>query len=153
MTLPESILTKKQTKTFRKDITYYGEPARMTVTTRYDDQCGNGHNTFAITANIFVEGRWSTGGCLHDEIAREFPELEPLIKWHLCSTDGPIHYIANTVYHVRNRDLDLARTSAIWPRAAKLQLTDDGLEERLIARLPALMEEFKRAVEGLGFVY
>ncbi len=44
------------------------------------------------------------GGCIHDEIAKHFPELFPLIKWHLCSTDGPMHYEANTIYHAGDRD-------------------------------------------------
>ena len=32
-------------------------------------------------------------------------------------------------------------------------LTAPGLEERLLARLPALMAEFRAAVESLGFVW
>lgn len=44
--------------------------------------------------------RWveDSGGCIHDEVAKHFPELAHLIKWHLSSTDGPMHYVANTVY-------------------------------------------------------
>lgn len=45
--------------------------------------------------------RWreDSGGCIHDEIAEHFPELAPLIKWHLCSQEkGPMHYVANAQY-------------------------------------------------------
>lgn len=85
----------------------------------FDDDCGNGHNTFAITgevkapASVRRRGRggkletaheWIAGGCLHEDIARVFPELAPLIAWHLTSSDGPLHYIANTVYHAGDRD-------------------------------------------------
>jgi len=70
-----------------------------TVTLRYDDNCGNGHNTFSITA----EGK-DMFGCLHDEIAEAMPMLKPFIKWHLTSSDGPMHYIGNTVYHASDCD-------------------------------------------------
>lgn len=88
-------LTKNQTKTFRRE--YDGETIVATV--RHGDRCGNGHNTFSITGDVYKAGRLESCGCIHDEIAEHFPELAPLIKWHLCSTDGPMHYVANTVYH------------------------------------------------------
>ncbi len=96
MNLPESKLTKKQTKTFTKQLP---GNRRIEATVRYDDQCGNGHNSFAITGNIYENGRHTSGGCLHEDISKHFPELAPLIKWHLVSSDGPMLYIANTTYH------------------------------------------------------
>lgn len=76
---------------------------------RFDDECGNGHNSFAITADIAYNQSFSmrsvvAGGCLHKEIAEFFPELANLIKWHLCATGGPMHYISNTVYLASDRD-------------------------------------------------
>lgn len=60
---------------------------------------------FSITAGIYhIHRRPSRGGRMHEEIAKYFPELEPLIKWHLCSQEGPLHYITNTVYLAGNRD-------------------------------------------------
>lgn len=216
--LPLSVLVKSQKREFRKDITYYGKPALIKAEVRYDDQCSNGHNSFAITGSI--RGfEVDIGGCIHDEIAKHFPELEPLIKWHLCSADGPMHYIANACYHASARDykgllkgekkqlrkggvtpvwkmvprnsrnevvsigkwvdsdacptetvlckwepvwivgegkavqLDHARSCAVWPDATDEELTAPGLKDRLLARLPALMQEFKAAVESLGFTY
>jgi len=103
-------LIKHQVKEFRKNIPleeygYYG-PGFIVAKVRHDDQCGNGHNTFSITAHISYPGArdWIAGGCIHDEVVKHFPELRPYLKWHLCSTDGPLHYIANTVYHASNRD-------------------------------------------------
>lgn len=88
------------------DEDYWGKRAKMCVFVRFDDELGNGHNTFAITAEVRRPNRRDVEacGCLHDEIAQYFPELEHLIKWHLTSTDGPSHYISNTVYHASNRD-------------------------------------------------
>lgn len=109
-TIPQSKLVKKQTKTFiKKGINYYGTIADLIVEVRYDDSCGNGHNTFAITGEIYKTGRSSdnaflAGGCVHDEIVKHFPELEPFIKWHLVSSDGPLHYISNALYHASDKD-------------------------------------------------
>lgn len=103
----DSKLTKSQYKSFGpKPIKGYGKGAAIWAHVRFDDSCGNGHNTFAITASVRVPGQRDTaaGGCLHDEIAEAFPELAPLTKWHLCSTDGPLHYLANTCYHAGDKD-------------------------------------------------
>lgn len=215
--MSNSVLVKNQVKVFGPVVIGNGSKEQITATVRYDDQCGNGHNTFSITG----ETTNGSGGCIHDEIARCFPELAPYIKWHLCSSDGPMHYIANTVYlagdrdynglrkgesrqivngrtklpawrlavvdadgnEVRNppkyvdsadrpdcnlrmayvpwctagegkaRNLDAARSTAIWPDATDEDLTSPGLEDRLRDRLPALMAEFRQAVESLGFVF
>jgi len=212
-----STLTKEQFKTFTKRYTNEsGASCTLVVTIRHDDQCGNGHNTFSVTADL-REGRGQSCGCLHEEIAQRMPELASYIKWHLCSTDGPLHYVPNTVYHASNRDcwglrkgefrqsidkqsglpiwelslddmenshgkvvrlsetepgptklkwkplgrigegkerdLDAARRSAIWPDATDDELTAPRLKERLQARLPALLAEFRAAVESLGLTY
>lgn len=90
-------------------------------------------------------------GCIHETIAAAFPELAPFIKWHLVSTDGPMHYVANTVYLAGARELDAARSAAIWPDATDAELCSDNLKNLLAARLPALMNEFKRDMLTLGF--
>lgn len=87
----------------------YGTNGQMHVNIRFDDECRNGHNTFSITAEVYTTESSrrrdiAACGCLHDEISRVFPELAHLIKWHLVSTDGPMHYIANTCYLAGDRD-------------------------------------------------
>lgn len=267
MKLPKSKLTKSQVKTKTARIDYYGKPTDLIVKIRYDDECGNGHNSFAITGDIYVAGKRGdrahlTGGCIHEEIAEHMPELAPFLKWHLTSSDGPMYYVANALYHASDRDhngrakgepsrfeygirfcavpvthrieksfwnwlqtrmndggefrviaiaydnkpgdyqyaphytfagfgekwhecpfrdkaaaeefakalntcdaefiripvdysegktpdLDAARRAAIWPDAS----LEDFTREKLEARLPALMEEFKRDMESLGFTY
>jgi len=79
-----------------------GESLRVEL--RFDDSCKNGHETFAITGTLREGFREVAGGCLPDEIAKTFPEFEPLIKWHLCSTDGPLHYLANACFLAGDRD-------------------------------------------------
>jgi hypothetical protein len=150
-----STLTKSQVKTWTKEYTEGGQKYIMDVTARFDDDCNNGHNSFAITADVYKNSRternWESGGCLHEEVAKHFPELAKYIKWHLCSTDEPMHYIANTVYHAECGKLDYARSSAVWPEATDEELNTDGLADRLNARKPQLMADFKAAMEELGF--
>lgn len=51
--LPESVLVKSQTKTFGpKFFSEQGQQYRIIAKVRYDDQCGNGRNSFSITAEI-----------------------------------------------------------------------------------------------------
>lgn len=72
----------------------------------FDDQCRNGHNSFAVTGHTYIPGQndWESGGCIHDSIAKKFPELKHLIRWHLVDSDQPMYYVANTVYHASNLD-------------------------------------------------
>lgn len=223
-----TVLTKKQMKEYRADSLRDGKPVVVIAKVRHDDTCGNGHNTFSITGDFYGKdgcradgvvkhknGRsvyLESSGCIHEAIAKYIPELAPLLKFHLCSTDGPMHYVANTVYqagetdcngntpttqrqirngktgklvwqlkdvptnrlvdadtrprsvtlewepcvhdtHGKVRELEAARSSAVWPDATDDDLTAPGLQERLEARLPALMVEFQAAVEYLGLVY
>ena len=102
----KSILTKCQEKEFQKQIEYDEQNCVMIVEIRYDDECGNGHNTFAITGTIkrLDRGRYHTicAGCIHDEIEKYFPEFKHLIKWHLCNSDAPMYYLENTLYYASN---------------------------------------------------
>jgi hypothetical protein len=104
-----NLVHRNQTWTATRPIGGYGTNGQITVQIRFDDQCQNGHQSFIITADVrTAESRRhrdiAAGGCLHEDIAQVFPELAPLIKWHIMSTDGPLHYIANTVYLAGNRD-------------------------------------------------
>lgn len=49
----------------------------------------------------------------------------------------------------KERELDHARSSAVWPDATDEELMAPDLKEKLEARLPALMQEFKLAMMDL----
>lgn len=110
----KSALVKSQFKKYGPKVyAEGGEKYRITATVRYDDEFGNGHNSFSVTADIDCQdsrGRWvdDSGGCCHDEIAKHFPDLAPVIKWHLTISDGPMHYLANTVYHATQHGPEMA---------------------------------------------
>lgn len=111
MNYPKSKLVKNQKQSYTKSaIRINGELMDVTVNIRYDDQCGNGHNSFSITGEAYQHNKPKTDrymiacGCIHEYIEIAFPELKPFIKWHLMSSDAPMHYIANTIYHASNTD-------------------------------------------------
>lgn len=142
------------------------DDGRLQVILRFDDECGNGHETFSVTAewrpNAY-RGGGEAFGCLHDEIAAAFPELSELAKWHLVSTDGPLHYLANTIYHagdrdyngLRKRELDAARRCAVWPEATDEELSQEpeALTAALLERLPRLLYHFEATMRQIGFVW
>lgn len=156
--MSNSILVKRQVKQLVKEnVTVNGQKYKKVVCNiRYDDQCGNGHNTFAITGEFYENGHQvrhdnpAMCGCCHNELASIFPEIKHLIKWHLVSSDSPMHYIANTTYHASQDKLKYARSTAIWPEATLEQLLDKDV---LQARLPALMAAFQSDIESFGFTY
>lgn len=95
-------ISERRTKTIK------GEKVLMHAEVCFDDNCKNGHNSFAVTGHGWYDHYksrdWDFGGACHDMIEKVFPELKHLIKWHLMSSDSPLHYVANTVYHASNRD-------------------------------------------------
>ena len=109
-------ILKQKISIYSRPITSHGKDAVLSVMLRFDDECKNGHETFSITGEVRgPRGVHITSGCIHEDIARVFPELEPLIKWHLTSTDGPMHYIANTCYHAGDRDCYGLRAGEVKP--------------------------------------
>lgn len=136
----ESILTKKQTRTETK-----------IFTADIDQKAKNGQ---------WVE---YSGGCQHDEIVKHFPDLAHLVKWHLCSTDGPLHYIANALYwagfteYKDARNIENLESTIIWgsvsdDRFKKLdKMNPAQLINYLNLRLPLLMANFKDVITSIGF--
>lgn len=118
----------------------YNTPCNIHVRIQFGDKCKNGHNTFTIG---IIDKTDKIGGCCHDIIATEFPEYSQLIQWHLCSTDGPLHYMENTMYWAREKNLEYARSTAIDTTGTLSDLID---HDYLVARLPKLMNEFARVM-------
>lgn len=80
-----------------------GGKKRIDVTIRIDDQCGNGHCDFSITANVYELNctRWinTMGGCCHDEILKVFPEFADFVSLHLSNVHGqPMYAESNGHY-------------------------------------------------------
>ena len=103
----DSILTKNQVKSYRCKLSKSEE---LVVQVRWDDSCGNGHNSLGITGDLFQGHRLVASGRLHDDILSAVrrglipQKVGNLIPFHLCSSDGPMHYLANVRYHVSDKD-------------------------------------------------
>ena len=150
----QSKLTKSQKQIHKKHITQDGKPHTIFCEIRYDDKCGNGHNSFAITG-VVVRGHvkaerpsqvrdsaWEQCGCIHDDIRKHFPEFAHLIKWHRMSSDGPLGYIGNTTY--------LASTKDCWglEKGEKQQLIH-GRTKNPMWELVALVDGVERKVYSI----
>jgi len=151
--LPDSRLTKRQCKQYGpKSFHADGVLCRITATVRHDDQCDNGHNSFSITAEIDEKarnGRWveRAGGRPHDEVAKHFPKLEPYLKWHLCGTNGPLHYVANTLYLAGDRDCWGKRKGEPKNYAKFIRFDDVPILHKLDKRFAQYLADYG---DGLG---
>lgn len=84
----------------------YKKGSTISIQMRFDDNCRNGAMSFAMTGSVKEPGARdsSMAGCIHGELAKYFPEVAHLIKWHLTDTRYPLHYAANAIYHASNQD-------------------------------------------------
>jgi hypothetical protein len=154
----------KQVKVYGpKEFTEGGRKYRITARVRHDDECKNGHNSFAITGDIDCWNGYlweeDSGGCIHDEIRTHFPELAPFIKWHLTSTDEPMHYVANALYwlgwcgfcdpakHNSPPNLEHAREAAVWPELPASFICPDPNPDWLRHGQPTLWEPERLRIE------
>jgi len=114
---------KQAWKSERRTAVVNGQKVLMVAEVRFDEDCRNGKNSFAITGHGWYDRYksldWDFGGCCHEKIEVVFPELANLIKWHLCDTDWPMHYIANTLYLAGDKDHYDLRKGETKPRLAK----------------------------------
>lgn len=117
----------------------FGRNELLTVQITFDDECGNGHNTFSITGHT----NKGSGGCIHDEIAQAFPELAPLIQWHLCSTDGPMHYLSNTIYHLSDKDHHGKRKGEPTAFQHGIRFTDFPITTRISSQFARFLRDIK----------
>lgn len=88
----------------------------MRIRIRLNDECKNGHQDFAITADIWEKGKlrtdryWIMGGCCHEEIIATRPDLKIFVDLHLCDYKGiPMHAVENGFYHLREGFNDAKR--------------------------------------------
>ena len=91
--------------------------SKVKISIRLDDQCNNGHQDFAITADLYEKTKregdhlyiweWASGGCVHDAILRIAPELKQFVDLHLCDFNGcPMYAVANGFYSIREDKME-----------------------------------------------
>jgi hypothetical protein len=93
------IAAKEWNKVFQKD----GFKHRIKVRAELES-LGGQTPRFSITGQIDRQAknnRWmeECGGCIHEEILQQFPQLKPLVEVHLSDENGvPMHAYANAAY-------------------------------------------------------
>ena len=81
-----------------------GEKYRIQVRSELVHRDGNSNAYFAIGGDIYRHAKngrkvWEAGGCIHEDIIKHFPQLQPLVDIHLADEDGvPMHAYANAAY-------------------------------------------------------
>ena len=133
-------------------ISQYSGGRYFKVELQFDDTCGNGHCTFSITGE---EGRigardCDSCGCLHDEIAQRFPQLAKYIKWHSVSTDGPMHYIQNTLYFAGDRDCHGRRKGEAASWSHGIQFGDNPVWHKLYKKFYDFLQEHRAPINAAG---
>ena len=139
-----------------RNIRLLRNPATIVAEVRYDDDCGNGHNTFSITGTIRAidkrinrqDNVYLAGGCLHEDVVAKFPELAPLVKWHLCSSDGPMHYLSNTVYMADDRDCWGYRKGEPSSFKWAVQFGDNPIKHKIHTGFAKFLQSYRAGVAG-----
>ena len=91
-------------KKFTKEYVENGVKCKIVAVLHLHHIEGNNHPYFSITGTIYEarNGYWKdeAGGCIHEDIAKQFPELAKWIPLHLSDEDGsPMYAFENGAFH------------------------------------------------------
>lgn len=112
-------------------------------------QHGNQAPYFSITGEVYTTYKDSdrltldSCGCVHEDIARLAPELAKYIKWHLCSTESPMHYHANALYHASDKDCWGKRKGEPTRWVDTVKFDKVPIQHRISNKLSKYLEEVK----------
>ncbi len=154
-------------KIYRTSFFENDKPVVLLAKIRFDDECKKGHKTFSVTGERYETYRqrgeptikhdngdtlWlNSCGCLHDDIVQHFPDLAEAVKYHLVSEDGPMHYVANSLYWKGEKHLEHFRATAVWPDATLADM-ENCTATVLQSRLYAVMSGFNAMLERFGMI-
>lgn len=169
MTMKETVIARQVwTKESRQRIGLRTYPTIITATAEITHLGNNSAPFFHITIEEHYKNpgnrldSFISGGSDHKAVAEHFPEARHLIKWHgYMVGKGPMHYVANTLYHLKEGHTEYAARSAAWgalPSDSLNNLTHvaQGLkgvfagevEEEFINLLDARLPHLNAAFEG-----
>jgi hypothetical protein len=96
-----------------------GQKYRIQVRAQLEHLDGNKKPYFSIGGDIHrlaKNGRkvWESGGCIHEEIVKHFPQLQLLVDIHLADDEGvPMHAYANAAYFAGHGEYEKKRTNLL----------------------------------------
>lgn len=111
---------------------------------------GNSEPYFSITGSTYYQdknNKWmdDSGGCIHEKIVEHFPNLKPLIQFHLWgqNTQLPIYYIENGIYHYKHNIEVFKEHIILQPDEV---IPDTDIKEWLMSRIPMLNKLFQKTI-------
>lgn len=146
-----------------------GGTEKTVIKISLDDDCGNGHESFSLTADIYenTPRGWRDigGGCCHEHILKLRPALSPFAALHLSDQSGvPMYAVENGFYWFQGMypHAFTGQTHAGTGSDSKspqectrilkehLRATDEQISA-IVAAYPRSKVEFQLALEQLGF--
>lgn len=96
VTLPDSVSKVMYDREYRGTLK---DGTLVHATVRWGEEIRGSQKSFAITGHTAFSCE-----CIHEEIAEAIPQLAPLLKYHLMGPEGPMHYLANTLFLASAKD-------------------------------------------------
>jgi hypothetical protein len=160
------------TNDLRQSFTVFskGGKEKTVIKIRLNDKCLNGHEDFAMTADIYEDGKDVGGGCCHKHILALRPDLAPFAALHLSDWKGaPMHAASNAWYWFQGAFPDSADhspnlgachggtgSSAKTPDECKRIFmehirADESQVKHIVTAAPRSEQELQAVMEDMGF--
>ena len=126
---------------------------------------------FSVTGDWLHDNKCISSWAIGDHIAEYLPEFRKICRWHCCSLEGPMHYIANGLYQWKRYkgrskwEVKFGETplrsfastivfGAVPGDAEKIKQvdTDEEVKQWLEARLPRLLKTLEEDGRAYGLL-
>lgn len=140
---------------FRKGLPNVGSKASQIVAIAEIHSLSGQMPYFALTSEIRIGREIDSCGMNHEAIAEHFPQLAKFLKWHLVSPEGPMHYLANAAYWLKESNFENLKSTIVYGALDSdatvdlEQIHPNDLGAFLRNRLPALLDAWRKDMSEL----